>query len=152
VKALAILILIASTAHADDEHYELLANDLTADALMAPSIARDAPGDTAEKAMALGIVIHVFGAPVIHWAHREWGSGAVDLGVRAVAPMVGWITGDLACEHWDLDDPGHDYNHCYWLATTGFAVGAVGAQVLDWLVISRPDQPHTIMLTLGARF
>ena len=153
MKALAIVALAASsTARADDTRYELIANDVVADGLMAPSIGRDVPGETAEKAMALGVVLHVFGAPVVHWAHREWGSGAIDLGVRAAAPMVGWITGDLVCEHWELDSPGHDYNYCYWLATTGFAAGALGAQLLDWLVISRPDQPHTMMLTFGTRF
>ena len=152
MKAIAVVAILASGAHADATRYELLANDLTADALMAPSIGRDAAGDTADKALALGIVLHLFGAPVIHWAHREWGSGAIDLGARAVTPMVGWVAGDLACEHWDLDSPGHDFNRCHWLATTGFAAGALGAQIFDWLVISRPDQPRTMMLTLGARF
>ena len=150
--AAALVVISASAAHADDTRYELLANDLTADALMAPSIGRNAPGDTAEKAMALGIILHVIGGPTIHAAHGEWGSGAIDLGARAVFPMVGWVAGDLACEHWELDSPMHDDNHCYWLATTGFAAGAIGAQVLDWLVISRPAEPHALMLTVGARF
>ena len=152
--AIAIVALAGTAARAEDTHQraELIVNDAVADALMAPSIGRDAAGETADHAMALGLLLHLLGGPTIHAAHGEWGTAGLDLGARAVFPTVGFVAGDLACEHWELDSPGHDYNHCFWLATTGFALGAVGAQVLDWIVTSQPDAPHGVTLTFSASF
>lgn len=151
-RALAIVAVLGATARADDTRTEIVLGDAAADTMMIGRVGKDGVHEDVDEAMAVGLFLHVLGAPIVHAAHGEWGTAGVDLGVRALVPTAGWFAGDLACDRWRLDSPYHDFDHCFWLATTGGFAGALAAQVFDWAVLSRPDQPRSVMLSFGAHF
>jgi hypothetical protein len=85
-----------------------------------------------------GIAGYFFGAPVVHFAHGNWGRGFGSLGLRVGGPLDGAIIGGLV---------GPKQTNCAMLcgpgpgAIVGAGVGAVSAMALDAAFLAYDREP-----------
>jgi hypothetical protein len=105
-------------------------------------------GSNSSAVSVVGIVTYFLGGPVVHWAHGHGAKGAIDLGIRLGAPVVGAL---LGLGIGGLADHGHTISSDGGGATDGAIVGAVlgafiglvGAITVDAAVLANEDVPAT---------
>lgn len=83
---------------------------------------------------ALGFTSYVITAPILHFAHGNVGRGFLSGSARVLGPAVVAATLVTAA---GLEEREDGYGAVF---GAGFAIGAVGAMVLDWFVLT-PSAP-----------
>lgn len=108
----------------------------------------------------VGAAAYLLGGPVVHLRYGEWTDAGASLGLRLAAPAA---LGYLGCTVFgDRHGQGRRDGHagdpddaCLLGGLAGLALGVVGAEVVDWTVLSRVDDgaaPAARMVSLGGRF
>ncbi|MBK8997605.1 MAG: hypothetical protein IPM35_17895 [Myxococcales bacterium] len=85
---------------------------------------------------AVGGLGYLLGPPIVHAAHGHAGKPFASLGLRVGMPIGGAVIGCAA-----EGDSSGDFG-CLAGAASGFALGIVGAIILDATVIAREDVPR----------
>lgn len=136
--AFALVLLAARPARAEEREWygwQIALSDAASIGLMA----------TGKETLALvGGLGWVFGGPIIHSAHEDFGAGGIDLGLRLGLPVVGGIAGfrGSGC----VED-------CEGLpsgALLGFFLGGVAAMALDYGLLSTHERVALTPLPGGA--
>ncbi len=148
--ALAAIATAATPARADEHgQTQVIAADAASDTLMLvlfTPMSEEASG----VVFAIGLASQLLAPPIIHAAANDWNRAGIDLGARIVAPALGILIATGLCD----DHPKHnEWLPCLGPQFAGGIVGVLGAQILDWLVISRPtDGIAARTISFGARF
>ena len=138
--------LAPARAHGDPPpRVAIVAADATADVALGVGVGLESPG-----LIVAGITGYALAAPVLHAAHGDPVGGGVSLGLRVGMPLVlGLGSGVISARHarGKSTRPG-------WVLLTGAAIGAVGAQLIDALVLSgaRDRTAAPRVLSFGGAF
>lgn len=142
--AVAAAVGFPSAAGADDSYRaELVVSDLATVGLVAGSVAIGDEG--AKYTLGVAALTYLVAPPVIHGV-RDGGSRAIlSLGVRVGAPLVTTLIGVSTCKGMG----------CIAAGILGIAAGALGAMIIDDLLLStsvagEPASPR--LIRFGATF
>jgi hypothetical protein len=147
---IAASLAAAAPVHADTtDRQQIIITDAVSDVLIASVASAGLTHRTHGLVTAVGLAGALFGGPIIHAAHDDWGRAGWSLGARVGMPAIGVFVGGEVC-----DD--HDVLGCLADGLIGAAIGLVGAQVLDATVIARGSTtgqtPAVRMLSFGFHF
>jgi hypothetical protein len=145
-KALALVALSASAAHADDTstyRLEIGAADVGATAITVLGTKIDHPVQ-----LVVGASLMMLAGPIVHAAHRDFGEAGASLGTNVALVAVGGIVAyGAACS-------GHDPIACGLGVVVGFGIGYIAAALIDITVITKDTSAQTAPRMIGftARF
>lgn len=124
---------------------EIAVTDLAVDMTVAAGATFDSP-----HLVLAGVTAYVLAAPALHAAHGDPAGGGVSLGLRVGLPLlIGLPAGVISARRSSGKSTGPGQ-----VLLTGAAIGALGAQLIDVLVLSgaRDTSATPRMLTLGGSF
>jgi hypothetical protein len=155
ILALTLILGASSTPARAGEHDRtaVLIADGVGDALALSVLVPHMPDRAISVMLSGGLIGQALAAPIIHAASADWGRAGIDLGARIAGPTLGVLVGAFVCDKVTPRKEG-ELLRCFEGALLGGAVGIVGAQIFDWLVLSRPtDDPASArMVRIGVRF
>ncbi len=151
----ALLVLIAAPAAAGtSDRAAVMISDGTSDALVLTVFSDKLDRATDSAPFFLGVAGCALGGPIVHLTNREWGRAGASFGARVGVPLVGMFVGNAICSHGEHH--AGDLLPCLGSVLVGGALGMVGAEVLDWTVISRgpadPSMPIAHVVSIGGSF
>jgi len=145
--AAVFLALSSSPAHAEEEWYgyQVAAPDVVGGVLILA-------GAEAENAglIALGVSGVLFGGPIVHAAHGNWGRAGVSFGLRVGAPILGASLGAAL----GSSGGGKGALDAITYGIVGGVLGYVAAAAFDIGYLAREDVSGTAprMFSIGGRF
>jgi hypothetical protein len=141
VAALVALLAAGPVARADAYHIEVVASDLTGDALFVTGVANLDPHGAGTGLLLASGAFYLLGAPIVHLAHGDGGVALASLGLR-VGSLLPFGVGLLVADHQERN--ARTGEHASDEALTFFVGGAVtvlaiiAVQIVDPVLLT-PD-------------